>query len=855
MKRQLLLMASLGLVGSYALSDVIISEYIEGSGYNKALELMNTGSATADLSTYQLELYSNGNLTIQSTLSLSGTLEPGQVLVIGNSQAEAAIKDIADVESGVTSFNGDDHIVLRNDGAVVDRLGQLSVRESWGANVTLVRNEDVTSGDPQFDMPFDATVGWTSYPQNTFSFLGNGDSGGGEVDPPLDLTCAAEATFVSSIQGNGSASPLDGSKVVVEGIVTSDLQDTSEMRGFFLQEEDADADADSTTSEGVFVYYTSSEVNVGDAVRVEASVDEYYGLTQLTDVLNLVICSTGNVLPATTSVSLPLDSADGFEAVEGMLVGFSNQLTVNEVYNLGRYGEFLASNGRRFIPTDIAAPGPEADAVHAANDLNLIIVEDGIRYQNPEPVVFPAPGLDAYNTLRVGNTVDNLVGIMNYAFGAYKLIPTSAPTFNNDNPRADAPEAVEESSLRLASFNVLNFFNGDGIGGGFPTPRGADDAYELERQTAKLVAAINTIDADVVGLMEIENDGFDEFSAIAELTNALNAELAAEDQYVYVDANVATIGDDAIAVGIIYRPSVVSLAGSSAVLSSANSPLNDSGEPLFVDDLNRPALAQSFTHVSSGDVMTVVVNHLKSKGSSNCDTRSDCDEGQGAYNIARTNAAEALAIWLAGSPTGVVDSDIMIMGDLNAYSKEDPISMLMENGYTLIKADGGYSYVFSGETGSLDHALASSSLLAKVINVQDWHINTDEPRILDYNTEFKSETQIQSMFAPTPFRSSDHDPVIIDFEFNQAPTAKIAAYPFFFWYIFVSESTDNDGELVKQTWTLGEYEIERSWFAVPKRFVHKNHIRDVSLTVEDDKGAVDTDTLTFRKSRAHRSHK
>jgi predicted extracellular nuclease len=847
MKQHSLLIAGACLLGSHTMADVIFSEYIEGSSNNKAIEIMNTGSDSVDLSQYSIELYSNGNLSVQNLQTLSGTLEAGQVFVLANSSAVDDILDVSDITSSVTFFNGNDVLLLKQNDVVVDRIGQLGNNESFGANVTLVRNDEITSGDPQFDLPFDPTVEWTSYPQNTFTYLGNGDdNGGGGTEPPVDLTCAAEATLISSIQGNASNSPLEGQSVIVEAIVTADLQDSNEMSGFFIQEEDFDADADPMTSEGLFVYHSSDDVSVGDLVRIAAQADEYYSFTQINNVQDLVICSSNNALPTAATLSLPTTAIDFFEAVEGMRVQFNESLTVNEVYNLGRYGEFLASNGRRSIPTDVAAPGPDSDAIAAQNALNSLIVEDGIRSQNPEPVIFPMPGLDAYNTLRVGAGISNLQGVMNYAYGTYKLIPTSAPTFDNANPREDSPQIVEDSDLRLASFNVLNFFNGDGIGGGFPTDRGADTAFELERQTAKLVAAITALDADIVGLMELENDGFDDLSAISELTAAINNQLTADQQYDYVSLDTNSIGDDAIAVGMIYRPERVTLLGQAAVLDSSNSPLDEQGEPLFVDSLNRPALAQSFQHIDSGEILTVAVNHLKSKGSSNCDTNGDCDVGQGAYNIARTNAAEALAIWLAGSPTGVVDSDTVIMGDLNAYSKEDPITKLMENGYSLIKSEGGYSYVFSGETGSLDHVLASTSLVGKVLNVQDWHINTDEPRVLDYNTEFKSETQVQSLFAANPFRSSDHDPVIIDFQFNQAPIAEYRVYPFFFWYIFISESYDPDGQLVSETWQIGDYDIESSWLALPKRFVHRHKIKEVTLTVEDDDGEIASVTHSIR---------
>ncbi|MFQ3229798.1 MAG: putative extracellular nuclease [Reinekea sp.] len=834
------------LLANAAYADVLITEYVEGSSYNKAIELTNLDSTTADLSSYSLELYTNGSTTVNTILPLTGSLAANTAYVIGNSQAVADITGIADVLSGVTNFNGNDVLLLKQNGVVVDRIGQLGNADYFGKDVTLTRKTSVSAGDADFTAAFDPSVQWVSHAKDTFAFLGNGGGGTDPVDPPTAFACADPATLISEVQGSGSATPLLGQVVDIEAIVTADLQAGNQASGFFVQSPDIDADADPATSEGLFIYHSSTDVNVGDKVRVRGEAAEYYGFTQLANVSDVAVCSTNNTLPSAASLNLPFGSANELEALEGMLVTSTTPLTVNEVYTLGRYGEFMVANGRRSIPTDVAAPGPDADAIRAANNLNRLIVDDGISTQNPDPIIFPAPALDAYNTLRIGNTVNNLTGVINFNFGAYKLIPTTPPVFNGDNPRTLEPTPVPESDLRIASFNVLNFFNGDGLGGGFPTDRGADTPLELERQTAKLVSAMTAIDADVIGVMEIENDGFSETSAIAELVNAINVEQSADNQYTYINPGLPQIGDDAIAVGIIYRPAVVTPTGVTAILDSTNSPLNDLGEPLFDDSRNRPALTQSFSTVDGSETMTMIVNHFKSKGSSNCETINDCDLGQGAYNQTRTNAAIALTQWLAGNPTGVATDNILIMGDLNAYSKEDPIRTVEEAGFTQLKQPGDYSYVFDGETGSLDQALASAALAEKVIHTQDWHINTDEPLILDYNTEYKSDAQVLSLYAPSAYRSSDHDPVIIDIGLNASPEASISAYRFFFWYIFLSNSSDSDGYIASQTWTLGNLEINQPWFFISSRYLHRNNIKTVSLSVEDDSGATTAVSKQFR---------
>lgn len=832
---------------SGAQADLIFSEYIEGSSFNKAIELRNTGDATIDLSQYAVELYSNGSTSLNTALTLSGTLAVGDVYVIANNQAAQEILDVTDTTSGVANFNGNDVVLLREIDTVVDRIGQLGSADNFGANVTLVRKAGISEGDADFNAAFDPTEQWDSYPSNTFAYLGNGGTDDDDdPDDPVLAQCGDPMTLVSAVQGNGDASPLLGQSVSVEAIVVGDYQAGNQLSGFFLQEEDTDQDGDPATSEGLFVFYSGTDVAVGDRVVVNGWVDEYFGLTQINNVDGISICASNQYLPTPALVSLPLGDADELEAFEGMQVTNNQILTVNEVYQLGRYGEFTVSQGRRYIPTEVAAPGPDAFAVNAANDLNKLIIEDGIRTQNPDPMRFPAPELSAYNSLRIGETLTNLSGVLNYSFGAYKLIPSGDLHLQGTNLRTAAPEDTLDRDMRVASFNVLNYYNGDGLGGGFPTARGADTPLELERQEAKLIAALSALDADVIGLMEIENDGFDENSAIAQLVDALNVTQPAGKIYDYISTGGPGIGTDSIAVGLIYRPDVVAPVNSAQVLSSDNSPLDDEGEPLFNDEKNRPALTQSFEHLGSGDRFTVVVNHLKSKGSSCDDVGDPTDPNlQGNCNGVRTAAAMALAERLSSNPTGVDDADVMIIGDLNAYSMEDPLQVLADAGYANLKGEGEYSYVFDGESGNLDHALASASLQTKVIRVQDWHINTDEPLVLDYNTEFKTANHVELLYAPTPYRSSDHDPVIVDFNLNTPPNASFSVFKFMLWYVFISDSNDDDGYIVDQEWQAGPFTFSGDWNVMPKYLLKRNKVREVTLTVTDNDGATSSLTQTL----------
>ncbi len=390
----------------------------------------------------------------------------------------------------------------------------------------------------------------------------------------------------------------------------------------------------------------------------------------------------------------------------------------------------------------------------------------------------------------------------------------------------------------MASFNVLNYFNGDGAGGGFPTPRGADTATEFERQRAKIISAMVGIDADLFGLMEIENDGFGSDSAIADLVSGLNTAIG-ETRYGYVNAGGSSIGTDAIAVGMIYRLDKVSPQGAAKILSTANSPLDDAGAPLFNDGKNRPMLTQSFSVNDSDESFVVAVNHFKSKGS-NCDSLGDpnLNDGQGNCNVTRTRAAQAVGIWLAAE---YPEAPVLLIGDLNAYAQENPLTALKDAGFTELfdhlDKVGAYSYVFSGETGQLDHALANSELIDSVVDVAEWHINTDEPRILDYNEEFKSASQIENLYSDSAYRSSDHDPVIVSLLLEAANIAPVASFTVDLQGAvanFTSTSTDEDGELVSYEWTFGDGN------GADGQAVSHEYAQDgdyvVTLTVTDDGG-------------------
>lgn len=751
-----------GTAAAPAFADLYFSEYIEGSSNNKALEIYNSSSVPVNLSGYTVEMYFNGNTTAATRVALSGSLAANGVFVLANASANASILALANQTSSASWYNGDDAIVLKNGTVIVDSIGQVGIDPGteWGtglastADNTLRRKSSVSGGDTNTGNSFDPSLEWEGFASDSIDNLGS--FGGAGPVAPQPSACGDATTLISSIQGSGAASPVMGSSVAVEAIVVASFQAANQQGGFFLQEADSRSDGNPATSEGIYIP-SRAAVNVGDRVRVSGTVAETFNLTQIVPA-SVVVCANNQSLPALTGVGLPVGSLSDFEAVEGMLVSIPQTLTVNETYALGRYGEVLLANGRIPQPTNVANPGAEAIAQQAQNTLNRLILDDASNVQNLDPVIFPAPGLSATHTLRSGYTVADLTGVLSYDFGVYRLLPTIVPNFVASNPRPAAPAPVANSNLKIASFNVLNFFNGNGVGGGFPTARGANTPAEFERQKAKIVSALVGLNADVIGLLELENDGYDSLSAIAELTAALNT-ASGTSQWAYINPGLSRVGTDEIAVGIIYRRDRATAIGTTAILDS-------SVEPLFIDTKNRPTLAQSFRATQGRGIITVAINHLKSKGS-DCNDLGDPDrgDGQGNCSATRTQAAQALVTWLARKPTGVDDADYLIIGDLNAYAKEDPISQIKAAGYTdLINKFGGadaYSYVFDGQAGYLDHGLASSALVGQVLYAADWHINADEPIRLDYNTEFKSAAQIANFYASDAYRSSDHDPLLV----------------------------------------------------------------------------------------------
>ncbi|CAJ0690488.1 hypothetical protein LMG19089_00675 [Ralstonia edaphis] len=742
-------------------AELLISEYVEGGSNNKAIEIYNPDGTEANLSAYKIQQYNNGGSAPTASFALSGKLAPGSVHVMAHSTLASALGTRVN-QTAAFSFNGDDALTLTRSGVVVDRIGQVGYQPPsgfWGTasagtkDHTLRRKGTVKTGDTNITAAFDPSLQWDAFNIDDFSDLGLYNGQGTVTPPPAAAVCGALAAHLADVQGAGATSPLAGQNVEIEAVVTADYSGTNGFNGFFVQQPDAQRRRLPGVSEGLFVYAPGVSARAGDLVHLVGKVEEKYGQTQLTLATGgIASCASGNsVTPV--DVTLPVPDANALSAYEGMLVRLPQTLTVSETYELGRYGSLLLTNGRLPLPTNVAPPGSGAAGQALANALNRIVLDDGSNQQNPRYVRYPAPGLSAGNPLRAGYTVSGVQGVLERRYNAWRLQPVpgaAEPAFDAAaNPRAGAPARHAQADVRVASFNVLNYFNGDGKGAGFDDPanRGAKTPAEFERQEAKIVAAIRAIDADVVGLMEIENDGYGSLSAIRRLTSQLGAD------WRYVDPGVPKLGGDAITVAIIYNGRTVEPVGVPATLA--------------IDDKNRQPLARSFRRAGGTQNFTVVVNHLKSKGCSGASGKdADQRDGQSCWNPTRVRAAGLIADWLATSPTGVADVGKLLIGDLNSYAKEDPILVFADKGYADMVAKfvgkDAYSYVYGGEAGYIDHALATAGLAERVRAVHEWHINADEPIALEYSFAYKSAEQQQTFYAPDAYRSSDHDPVLVD---------------------------------------------------------------------------------------------
>lgn len=816
--------------------NVVINEVSPGG---KFMELYNPTDEDIDLADMYASYYSKaGNALCPTQGALSGTIEAGSYYLIH--MAKDSVADLPDADSvwGCGSSVGQNGGFSLSVGAppefkgnvdysaskIVDYVGlgthanfEAATATSSGsaANKSVARTGGVDTDNNKNDF----TVGDIT-PMNS----GNDpeepgtdptDPGTDPTDEPTDPVDPDEITPIGDIQGTGLASPLVGKTVTTEGFVTAKYP-TGGKNGIYIQT----AGTGGTTSHeapsvGLFVYDGSAGlpkgVEIGDFVQVKGKVSEYYESTQATVSGNSwsKIDAEDRVKPKAVMMDrLPKDAV-GKEALEGMLVDFSGPITVTDNYQNGvNYGEIGAAFGDRPLrqPSDVYNPtrdgSAKLEAIDADNAERLITIDDG-RSQNwsngsASINTVPLPYISNTDPVRTGAAVELVQpAIAEYSNNKWKLQPVEPATteegnigdqfFAFENDRPAAPAEVD-GDVSLSGFNVLNYFTTtaedvncsstykDRQGNPITAKdcgnvRGAANAVNLERQQEKIVAAINTLDSDVVSLEEIENsakNGKDRDDALATLTDALNAADSSKNwEYVKSPSSLPALGSqDVIRTAFIYNADTVQPVEESKILDDQKA-FSNAREPL----------AQEFVAIDSdgekyGDSFVAVVNHFKSKGSGTAAP----DKWQGNANDDRIKQADALGEWVT---VEYPDTAIFIIGDLNAYSAEDPILKLNDHGYTRVMdymaeqtGDQSYldltTYQYSSLHGSLDQALGNDLALEMVTDAEVYAINAPEAIALEYS---RYNNYLTIYHDDTQYRSSDHDPVKIGIDVDDSDPA------------------------------------------------------------------------------------
>ncbi|MEO1687009.1 MAG: ExeM/NucH family extracellular endonuclease, partial [Pseudomonadota bacterium] len=657
----------------------------------------------------------------------------------------------------------------------------------------IVIGDELVEGDETFEAAL-------SNPSAGFEILGGAASAVIENDD-------VGMTAISAIQGAGDETPLAGQLVRTRGVVTGQVEGGDTSNGVFIQTLRGEEDGNDATSEGLFVLLDDPLPEVGQVIDVQGDAGEAFGRTVL-DNATVLTSAEANTAETPLIDTLTL-GVDDLEAHEGMLVSLiaedGEDIIVTEVRNLDDFGEFRVAAvdeavGRDYQFTNTDAPDQAGfDAFNADLATRNVIIDDGAAFSDRSPIqpleddddsdayfdpaTFGQPGEN--ETLRIGTTVTEATGVLDFGFGSYRLQPGQDSALTLDRSTAERPTelpitaAPQDYNLLVASVNVLNYFTTVDLSGAATAtgqnPRGADSEAELLRQREKMLTALSEIGADVFALAEVENGDPDPTDATprasADIAAGLSASTGRDYRAVTVEvgAGFETVDvSDAISVEIVYDAGALTLLGA-AKLTDANAPAV-SADPIFDgSNSNRAPLAATFELNENGETVTVAAVHMKSKGGTGSGANADQGDGQGNWNARRTDGVEAVTEWLAQDPTGADASGrVIVAGDFNAYIEEDPVKAAIEAGYTsavdLAQDPAPYGFTFDGLQGELDYVFVKDGYADELVDAGTWHVNTDEPDLFDYNLE---DRDARFFDGSTPYRFSDHDPILAAFQMRQ----------------------------------------------------------------------------------------
>ena len=605
--------------------------------------------------------------------------------------------------------------------------------------------------------------------------------------------------------GDGDDSQLINQTVETKGVVTAaypkgENANLKGLEGFTIQTPGTGGtwDPTRTASDGLFVFMEKSSAtmpSIGECVVVKGKVAEYSGVknataaTQsLTQLLPQSITAAADCDPVKPTELSGVPTQDQMEALESMLVLPKDTWTITDNYKTNRYGTLSLTPGTEVLrtATDVVAPGAAAQAYEAENAAKTIDLDDASTTDltnfkqngHKERYAYLANGAPA----RVGYHVTfTKPVVLESRFGSFVFQPTQMTAGNPDRSpvtiTGERPAAPSVSGdTKVATFNVLNYFSD--LGENEPGCKGYEDrdhkyvtdkncklrgawsSQAFANQQTKIVQAINTIDADVVALEEIENPvasgvSTDRDGALKSLVNALNA-AAGSEVWAYVPSpSTVPANEDVIRIAFIYKKAKIAPVGDSVIYD----------DPAYTG-LARQPLAQEFKPITDanheGKNFVVIANHFKSKGSApknlsgaEAAANTDNGDGQGNSNGVRVKQARALATFAQrfnGTPT-------LLVGDFNAYTKEDPLKVLTDAGWAHESGHGDSSYVYGGRSGSMDHVFANSAAHPLITEVKSWAVNAQESIAFEYSRA--NYNAYLAFEADNPYRASDHNPEII----------------------------------------------------------------------------------------------
>ncbi|MGE0452649.1 MAG: lamin tail domain-containing protein [Vicinamibacteria bacterium] len=858
---------------------VVISQVYGGGGNSGAfyrndfVELFNRGDALVSLDGWAVQYGSSTGTTWQVT-PLTGTLAPGRHYLVQQAQGAnlaAALLPAPDAIGTIGMSATGGKLALTSTATALSGACPLGV-----------------SGVVDF-VGFGSTAncfegsGRTPAPSNTTATLRNGagcvdtddnlaDFGTGAPTPrntsAAFTDCSAPPAppvAIAAIQGAGSSSPFAGMSVTTRGIVTA-----RRTNGFFLQTPDASVDGDPATSEGIFVFTSAAPpaaATAGNELLVSGSLQEFRpsadpGSPPVTEIVgpSVSLLSSGNTLPSAVELGPtdldPSSSIENIERYEGMRVSLASLTVVGPTDGtVSEPNATSTSNGVFYgvvtgTPRPFREPGIQVPDPLPAGSPCCVPRFDA----NPERLRVDSDGQPGASRIDVaaGTQVDGLVGVLDYAFRTYTLLPDpSAPIVVSGNPGATPVPAPSAEQFSIAAFNMERFFDttNDPLTG---EPVLTAPAFETRLAKASLLFRDLLRTPDVIGVEEVEN-----LATLQSVAARLNADSVAAGDPDPAYAAYLAEGNDVggIDSGFLVKSARVEVVDVTQEGKDATY-LTPAGATELLND--RPPLvlrARIACPLGPAFPVTVIVNHLRSL--------NGVDEVDGRVRAKRLAQAEFLADLIQARQDADPAEHIVSLGDYNAFQFNDgfvdvigtvkgtpaspdevvlasasahPVEPNLADLADTLPAEQRYSYNFDGNAQSLDHVLVTQNLLPRLAGFHYGRVDSDFPEV--YRND-----------ATRPERLSDHDPLVAIFDFppNTPPSADAGPDQ-----SVVADATgqatvqlqgtaaDADGDALVATWT-GPFGTA-SGLQPSVTLSLGTHV--LTLQVDDGRGGIAMDSMT-----------